>query len=159
MFTKYTIALTALLLVGGTSIVSAYEDPESKIGDRYPTLEQVDRTPARNIGSQMGRTQKHMKIASFTNEDPESKIADRYPALEQIDAPTQTASIVRGRPQQNARLDGYVNEDVEDKIGDRYPFLDQSVRLAGNSFAAATRMQAATTGHKTAMRRQAQSNY
>ena len=161
MFTKYAITLSALLMIGGTSIAVAYDDPESKIGDRYPFLEKVDRSPAASVGWQTGRTERHMKLNGYVNEDVESKIADRYPALEQITAPTQSASVSRGRPQQNARLDAYVNEDVESKIGDRYPFLDQSARLAAESrtFATVTRPDAFTVGKKHAMRRHAQATY
>jgi hypothetical protein len=160
MFSKYKIALAALMLIGGSTIALAYDDPESKIGDRYPFLEKVDRSPAASVGAQIGRTQRHMKLAGFVNEDPEYKIADRYPALEQIEAPTQSAVITGQRPQQNARLDGFVNEDVEYKIGDRYPFLDQAVRLAGEPkmFATPTQRSNVTVGKKRAAQRHAQAN-
>ncbi len=161
MFSKYTIALAALMLVGGSTITLAYDDPESKIGDRYPFLEKVDRSPASSVGSQIGRTQHHMKLAAFVNEDVEAKIADRYPTLEQITAPAQSAVIVGSRPQQNARLDGFVNEDVEAKIGDRYPFLDQAVRVAGQPkmFSTPTQTGNVTVGKKRAAQRHAQANY
>jgi len=161
MFSKYTIALTALLLIGGSTIALAYDDPESKISDRYPFLEKVDRSPATSVGSQFGRTQPRMKLAGFVNEDVESKIADRYPALEQITAPTQSAVVTGPRPQQNARLDGFVNEDVEYKIGDRYPFLDQAVRIAGEPkmFATPTQTGNVNVGKKRSAQRHAQANY
>ena len=42
MKTKTKIALSALLVVGLTSAALAAEDPEARLGDRYPFLEQMD---------------------------------------------------------------------------------------------------------------------
>lgn len=41
MFTKTTIVLSAVLAFGVASAALAAEAPESKIGDRYPFLEQT----------------------------------------------------------------------------------------------------------------------
>lgn len=162
MFSKYTITISALLLIGGTAIALAYEEPEYKIGDRYPSLERVDRTPPANIRGQIGRTQRHVMVSTYENEDVENKIGDRYPSLEPIAAPTRSAVVTAQRPQQNARLDTFVNEDPEYKIGDRYPFLDQAVRIAAESktFAtAAMRTGSVSVGKKRSAQRHAQANY
>jgi hypothetical protein len=84
MFSKYVITLAALFLVGGTAVAVAYEDPENKIGDRYPFLEQIDRsvtTPA--VSAWRMKVQRNAKLGQFTDEEPENKIGDRYPFLEQ----------------------------------------------------------------------------
>jgi hypothetical protein len=129
MFSKYAIALSALFLVGGTAVAVAYEDPENKIADRYPSLETIERTvttPA--ISARQMKVQRNAKLDQFVDEDPESKISDRYPFLEQA---SPSVAIVRVPVQQNAKLDQFVDEDPESKIADRYPFLEQSVQIAG----------------------------
>ena len=40
MLNKTVIAITAGVIFGSASAAIAYEDPENKIGDRYPRLEQ-----------------------------------------------------------------------------------------------------------------------
>lgn len=132
MFTKYTIALSALILVGGTAVAIAYEEPESKIGDRYPSLEQIDRSAPQIASSQRTMVQRNAKLNLYVDEDVDSKIADRYPLLEQVTPPTATASMAyRGViVQRNAKLDPYTNEDPESKISDRYPFLEQTITTA-----------------------------
>ena len=41
MLNKSIITLTTALVLGCTSVAFAYEDPENRLGDRYPFLEQV----------------------------------------------------------------------------------------------------------------------
>jgi hypothetical protein len=41
MLSKTKIVLSALLVVGFTSAALAAEDPEARVGDRYPFLEQM----------------------------------------------------------------------------------------------------------------------
>jgi hypothetical protein len=81
MITKSTLALSALLVVSASASAFAYEAPENKIGDRYPSLEQTYRTVATNkLGS------RHVMVshtAQLGYEVPEHKISDRYPFLEQ----------------------------------------------------------------------------
>jgi len=118
MFTKYTIALAALLLVGGSSLAGAYEDPENKIADRYPMMEPGHHMIA--SGAIRG-TQTNQGV-----EDPEYKIGDRYPFL---DASTQSATANRVVLQRTVAQSMIRNQNVEDpeaKIADRYPFLEQT---------------------------------
>ena len=80
MITKFTLALSALLVVSASASAFAYEAPENKIGDRYPALEQTYRPVATNVGS------RHVMVshaAQLGYEAPEHKIGDRYPFLEQ----------------------------------------------------------------------------
>jgi hypothetical protein len=121
MFTKYTIALAALLLVGGSSLAGAYEDPENKIGDRYPMLEQGHRPVMSNVTAYRSGAQTNQGV-----EDPEYKIGDRYPFL---DASTQSATANRIVLQRTVAQSAIRNQDIEDpeaKIADRYPFLEQT---------------------------------
>jgi hypothetical protein len=129
MFTKKAITLAALLIAGATTAAVAYEDPENKIGDRYPFLEQRY-TPVATSNVAM----KRMTVSQFdrhASEDPENKIGDRYPHLEQSYAATSTGnvSVARTAPQY-IKLDQYANEAPENKIGDRYPFLEQPIQSA-----------------------------
>ena len=123
MFSKYTIALAALLLVGGSSIAVAIEDVENKLGDRYPMLQEGYRSVSPNA-YRLG-WQSNQGI-----EDIESKIGDRYPAL---DASYQSAAknqvVLRRTVMQTAARNQTI-EDVENKITDRYPFLAQSRQFA-----------------------------
>jgi hypothetical protein len=153
MFSKCAITLSALLIFGGTSFAIVAEDPENKIGDRYPLLEKIDRTFANPGISAQHAVKKNAKLAQFTDEDVENKIADRYPFLEQI-SPVSTQSKIVARVaavRQNARLPQFTNEEPESKIADRYPFLEQTVRVATATPArAVTRMSTSMAGAKKA---------
>ncbi len=108
---KIIMALTAILLssVSGTF---AYDDPESKIGDRYPLLERSHRPLFALTSSQAAR------LDRSAVEDPENKLGDRYPLVEAGEIiPALTSSQV-------ARLDRSAVQDPEDKVGDRYPLLE-----------------------------------
>ena len=82
MITKSIIALSALLVMGTASVAFADEDPENKIGDRYPLLEQQYKPVAANKARVMPAP-KTPKLDQYINEDVDNKIADRYPLLEQ----------------------------------------------------------------------------
>jgi hypothetical protein len=153
MFTKYAVTLAALLVFGGTSVAVAIEDPESRIGDRFPFLEKIDRTAAKPAAIQRGIVRQNAKLDLYRNETVENKIADRYPHLEQA-APPATATLQPVTVQRNAQLALYTNEDVENKIADRYPFLEQTTTIA--SAATPVRVIARTTSaQKMSMRRHA----
>jgi hypothetical protein len=141
MFTTKTLTLAALLIAGGSTIAVAYEDPENKIGDRYPSLEQRY-TPV----APSSVATKRMTVSKFdshASEDPENKIGDRYPMLEQTYAPTSTGNARMAAPQVT-KLDQYANEVPENKIGDRYPFLEQPIQTASvGSHAVARSMRTA----------------
>ena len=89
MFSNSVITLAALLLAGATSAAFGYEDPENKIGDRYPFLEQQYQPTASKAVSAM-QAPKAPKLEQYMNEDVENKIADRYPLLEQ---PIQVTTV------------------------------------------------------------------
>ena len=91
MFTKRTITLAALLIAGVSSAAFAYEDPENKIGDRYPLLEQQYQPISTNNVRAMSAP-KAQKLNQYMNEDVENKIGDRYPLLEQ---PIQVTSVAQ----------------------------------------------------------------
>jgi hypothetical protein len=150
MFTKYGVTLAALLVFGGTSVAVAIEDPENRIGDRYPFLEKVDRTAARPIGILPVMGRQSTKLDLYRNEVVENKIADRYPHLEQLAGPTSPRQTVRVR--RNAQLAFYANEDVENKIADRYPFLEQTVSTASDGTPARV-IARTTSAQKMSMRR------
>ena len=86
MLNKTIIVLTSVLTFGSVSASFAYEDPENKIGDRYPLLEQRDRavTTTKATRTNLARRQSSQRlgVATYAVEDPENKIGDRYPFLE-----------------------------------------------------------------------------
>ena len=89
MFTKSVLTLAALLLAGVSTAAVAYEDPENKIGDRYPFLEQQYQ-PVASKAVRVMSAPKAPKLDQYINEDVENKIGDRYPLLEQ---PTQVTTV------------------------------------------------------------------
>jgi hypothetical protein len=127
MFTKATITLSALILFGVTATAVAYEDPENKIGDRYPTLEQRYTPVAPGYGA-ANRTQTSI-FDRHMSEDSENKIGDRYPFLEQTYASRSARSLGSVRIM-SPKLDQYANEVPENKISDRFPFLEQPIQSA-----------------------------
>lgn len=129
MFTKKAITLAALLIAGATVSAAAYEDPENKIGDRYPFLEQRY-TPVAT-GNVAAKRMTVSKFDRHASEDPENKIGDRYPFLEQTYAPVSTGnSTARLAAPQVTKLDQYANEVPENRISDRYPLLEQPIQFA-----------------------------
>jgi hypothetical protein len=129
MLTKATIALSALLVASATAAAFAYEDPENRIGDRYPLLEQGARpVQANNIGNRNLIARQFASVDQFSSEDPENRIGDRYPSLEPMARPVATQNFA-GRylvTRMAARADSYsyTSEVPENKIADRYPFLE-----------------------------------
>ena len=89
MFTKSVLTLAALLLAGVSTAAVAYEDPENKIGDRYPFLEQQYQ-PVASKAVRVMSAPKAPKLNQYINEDVEEKIGDRYPFLEQ---PIQVTTV------------------------------------------------------------------
>jgi hypothetical protein len=152
VFNKTLIALTAAIAFGSVSSAFAYEDPENKIGDRYPFLEQkYSYEGSRAVNARAVRPQ-YVGYQQYSNEAPENKISDRYPLLELAAAPT-ASSRVAGRyltqraAQTNVAMQ-YSNEAPENKIGDRYPFLEPTyaVRATPRATATAVRTRRASRG-------------
>jgi len=96
MITKSIIALSALLVMSSASIAFTDEEPENKIGDRYPLLEQQYKPVVANKTRVMSAP-KAPKLDQFINEDVDSRIADRYPLLEQPIRSTDVSPKAAGR--------------------------------------------------------------
>lgn len=155
MFNKTMIALAATAALSSISATFAYEDPENKIGDRYPFLEQrysLDQrqsaASARMIAAGSGNSAMWQSayVGQYASEVPENKIGDRYPLLEQAVAPTardRTAGQYLATRQSRRVSTIYLNEAPENKIGDRYPLLEPRA------------VQRATTGVSTASKKPA----
>ena len=127
MSVKSTLTLAALLIVGATATAVAYEDPENKIGDRYPFLEQRYQPVA--TSSAAAKRMTVSQVDRHASEDPENKIGDRYPFLEQSYASVTTGNVGAVR-MTTPKLDQYANEAPENKISDRYPLLEQPIQTA-----------------------------
>ena len=89
----------------------AYEDPENKIGDRYPRLEQKyepisgNRSAARQVTPRQATP---IQVTAFNRpvyDAPENKISDRYPLLE-LRTVSQIAPILRGQRVWNTQPEG-----------------------------------------------------
>ncbi len=125
MFNKTMIVLAAAAVVGSASAALSYEEPEYKLADRYPFLDQSQRA-VRNIGAPYVVGRSMVSLNKGTAEDAEWHIGDRYPTLD-TSAPSSTAASVlttRFAIRQAAATTGY--EDPEYRIGDRYPLLDRA---------------------------------
>ena len=125
MFNKTMIALAAAAIVGSVSAALSYEDPEYRLADRYPFLDQ-SQSAVRNIGGPYVVGRSMVSLNKSTTEDAEWHIGDRYPTLD-TSAPSSTAASVlttRLAIRQAAATTG--SEDPEYRIGDRYPFLDRA---------------------------------
>ena len=83
MFSKSTLALSAMLIVSATSAAFAYEEPEHKLGDRYAFLAQMQQPVSTNVVAAQRMTVRTSSLSLYTNEVPEHRIADRYSFLEQ----------------------------------------------------------------------------
>lgn len=124
MFNKTMIALATVAIVGSATAALSYEDPEYKIGDRYPALDQS--TPmARNIGAPYVAGRSTVTWNQAPVEDPEYRLADRYPNLGAT-VPSVSAARVLAARYATASVTGTTIEDPEYRIGDRYPFLDRA---------------------------------
>jgi hypothetical protein len=115
---KTMIALSALALLGTTSAAFAIEDPENRLGDRYPFLEQSAAAKVVAVRANAGRL--------VSVEDPENQIGDRYPHL------TMSAKLVAAQIGTKAYARLIANQtlvsvdDPENRLGDRYPFLERT---------------------------------
>lgn len=128
MFSKYSIALAALVLVGGSSIANAYDDVEAKVGDRYPYLEEGYRP----VAPKSGRTNRTpaQNAAGHERDDVEAKVGDRYPFL---DESYQTATANGAALRRTVAPTMSRNQNIEDpeaKIADRYPSLEHVPQYA-----------------------------
>jgi hypothetical protein len=150
MFIKSKIVFTALLIIGASSAAFAYEDPENRIGDRYPFLEKVDRTATMPTpGTARAIVRRNVWAIQYGSEDPENKIGDRYPSLEPITASVASANAMASRTpvRQNPKLEQFSHEEPENKIADRYPFLEQLERVSSIKTTASTMRTAKPSAH------------
>ena len=116
MFNKTMLALTAAALIGSASAAFSYEDPESRIGDKYPWLDQTSRTfTARNIGGPYVPVRQVARLDQPYPEDVEARTGDKYPSLEQTAPPTSAARVLNARVsmRQAQRVQYY--EDAESR--------------------------------------------
>lgn len=129
MFNKSMIALTAAVIVGSASAAFSYDDPESRIGDKYPFLEQQpSRTIAvRNIGGPYLPVRSTVSLNQPLPEDVEAQIADKYPTLEPAAPPASAASILRTRVAMRQAETSLLTiyEDPESRVADKYPLLER----------------------------------
>jgi hypothetical protein len=134
---KSVIALTAAVVFGSLSAAFAYEDPENRIGDRYPSLEPTVAAKVLNVSQNRMVVRQTASATQVAYEDPESRTGDRYPGLDQT---TRSPSGVTAGRYLAVRYASNVNQnsarvdDTESKIADRYPLLEQ--RTASRQFAA-----------------------
>ncbi len=109
---KNIIMAFATILLSSASGALAYDDPENKLGDRYPLLERSHRPLSALTPSQVAR------VDRSAVQEPENKLSDRYPLVE-------AGEIIPAlTPSQVARVDRSVIDDPESKIGDRYPSFE-----------------------------------
>jgi hypothetical protein len=148
MLTKTKLTLAAAAAISAATAAIAFDDPESRIGDRYPWLEPGYRSMASPAAVGVAGSRQAMAIDQLAYQDPESKIGDRYPWLEPV-SPV-TARIAAGRylvaryaasPQVAS-----VVEDPESRIGDRYPQLELRVIAQRPAIRIARVRGAGTTG-------------
>ena len=146
MLNKTMISLTAAIVLGSASAAFSYEDPENKIGDRYPFLEQAYQPSSSSRTARNVMPRQAARFAQYSNEDPENKIGDRYPALELAYQPTASKSLGRYvAARQVAASVQYANEAPENKIGDKYPLLEaQYVSQRGSTRTTTVRRELTT---------------
>jgi hypothetical protein len=130
MLNKTMIAFSAAIVLSTAATAFAYEDPENKIGDRYPFLEQRYTPVAANtLRSRNQMTRQVSYSNQYAYEDPENKLGDRYPFLELVTQPISTNKFA-GRypaPRLTSSAAQYAYEAPENKIGDRYPLLERQI--------------------------------
>ena len=142
---KKIIFAAAAIAISASAAV-AYEDPENKIGDRYPFLEQrytpVAATALRGTNLRVSRVS---NLGQYASEAPENKIGDRYAFLEIGYAPVATRNVAVRYLASRLSSSSVGYEAPENKIGDRYPFLEQQVAYqSGSARRAASRRSSAT---------------
>jgi hypothetical protein len=128
MLYKTMMGITAAVVLSSASAAVAYEDPENKIGDRYPFLEQrytpVAATTLRGTNLRVSRAS---NLGQYAYEAPENKISDRYPLLEMSYAPVAANRVAVRYQSPRLASSSVAYEAPENKIGDRYPLLEQQV--------------------------------
>ncbi len=158
MLTRSTIVLITAAILSSTSVVIGAEDPESKIGDRYPsltTLEQQLRTNNEVTMRYSGPiSHRPAWLRRLPQEEGDSKIADRYPLLEPVYLPIsaqaqrQLGSYVM--PRRAAWLNRQMPEEPEYRIADRYPLLEPQITVGTGSI---QRVAAAASSRPARVRR------
>src|SRR4029077_12041556 len=92
--TMKKLIFAAAAIAISSSAALAYEDPENKIGDRYPFLEQrytpVAATMLRGTNLRVNRGS---NFSQYAYEAPENQISDRYPFLEIGYAPVKANTV------------------------------------------------------------------
>ena len=132
MLNKTIIAMTAALVLGSSSAAFSNDDPENRIGDRYPFLEKISTSviATRPSGRIPTVRQVSNSVLSST-EDVENKIGDRYQSLEQIVIPAPAERFagryLTSRLAANSIFVQPASEEPDNRIGDRYPLLEQLV--------------------------------
>ena len=132
MFNKTMIGITAAVILSSASAAFAYEDPENKIGDRYPLLEQrYTPVAATALRSTNLRVNQVSSLAQYAYEDPENKLSDRYPFLEQRYTPVAARTVAMRYPTPRLASSSaqYAYEAPENKISDRYPLLERQIAI------------------------------
>jgi hypothetical protein len=148
MLNKTMIAITAGVILSSASAAFAYEDPENKIGDRYPFLEQrYTPVAASTIRSSNLRVSQSSGYVQYAYEAPENRIGDRYPFLEQnyTRAAANTFAVRSAAPRLVSSSGQYAYEAPENKISDRYPLLEQQVAYQGGATKRAASRKGSTT--------------
>ena len=128
MLNKTMIALTATVVLSFASSAFAYEDPENRIGDRYPLLEPTAASAVVRVAQSRLAIRQTTSINQVAYTDPENQIGDRYPFLAPISTEPRSASAGRylaARYAANVSQSWTIVEDPENKVADRYPLLEQ----------------------------------
>ena len=136
MHKKAMIAFTAAVVLGSVSAAFAYEDPENRIGDRYPVREPMVAASVFKIAQNRMVFRQTSSGIQAAYEDPENRIGDRYPSLDQTTKLTRGVTAGRYlavRYASNVGRESIRIEDPESKIADRYPLLEQ--RIVSRQFA------------------------
>ena len=149
MLNKTLILLATASVLSCATAAFAVDDPENRIGDRYPFLEQAAAPVRANIiGNRNLIARQIARVDQFSNEDVENKIADRYPLLEQIASPVAATKLGDRylMRRQAANLNQLAYEEPENRIGDRYPLLEVLVTSQRGLTGYVTARRALTTG-------------
>jgi hypothetical protein len=159
MSKRIILSFAAVVVIGTTSAAFSYEDPDNKIGDRYPLLEETYQANAPSRPAAKLHASRSLLSIQLTDlrltpyEDPENKIGDRYPLLEQA-YQANASTLSAGKYLANRSVMAtqvtdfnlYTYEDPENKIGDRFPFLEPKTVVTQR---APVRTSIARHGHAT----------
>jgi hypothetical protein len=146
MLYKTMIGITAGVILSSASVAFAYEDPENKIGDRYPFLEQrytpAAATTLRGTNLMVSRAS---SLNQYVSEAPENKISDRYPFLEIAYSSVAAKNVAVRYQALRPASSSVAYEAPENRISDRYPLLEQQIASqSGPTRRAATRRTSTT---------------